>query len=263
MIPNVKFYSAGHFTSRERWRHPVTTRRTWEFIYMTEGEAHIYAGEESFSLKAGDALLLPSGIEHGGSEYSAERVSFIWMHFLAEDAAAEAHLASLPRLVKSVGSTPLPSLARTLLHKSRLSVYKKDLLDTSAALFVLEYETWARVSSLDGGGELVQRVSEWVRINSDKPLTVKDVACEFGYNPDYLSSLFRRKTGGSLKAIIDEGRMNALRTELLTTDTPLKQIAMDHAFADYKSFLKFFTYHEGMTPTEYREACYMTHKNNK
>ena len=263
MIPNVKFYSAGHFTSTGRWRHPVITRRTWEFIYLIEGEAHIYAGEESFHIKAGDALLLPAGVEHGGSEESAERVSFIWMHFLTEDAAAEAHLSSLPRLVKSVGATPLPSLARTILHKSRLSVYKKDLLDASAALFVLEYETWSGKCALDKGGALIQRVGEWVRINSDKPLTVIDVADEFGYNPDYLSSLFRRKTGGSLKSLIDEGRMNALRTALLTTDTPLKQIAMDHSFADYKAFLKFFTYHEGMTPTEYRESCYMTHKNNK
>ena len=94
MIPKLKFYSAGHFTSVGRWSHPVTTRRTWEFIYMIEGEAHMYTGSERFTAAAGDAFLLPADEEHGGTSDSDGRVSFIWLHFLASDADASALLAS-------------------------------------------------------------------------------------------------------------------------------------------------------------------------
>ena len=223
----------------------------------------MYTGSERFTAAAGDAFLLPADEEHGGTSDSDGSVSFIWLHFLASDSDASALLASLPRLISSVGSTPLPSLARTLLHKSRLALYKSEVLDAAAALFVLEYGTWGADVSEKEGGELIHRAREWVRINSDKPLSVTDVAAELGYNADYLSALFKRKSGESLKSYIDSMRMNALRTQLLTTDLPLKSIAADFGFQDYKAFLKFFTYHEGMTPTEYREACYMTHKNNK
>ena len=223
----------------------------------------MYTGKESFTAVAGDAFLLPADEEHGGTAESGGRVSFIWLHFLASDSEASALLLSLPRLISSVGSTPLPSLARTLLHKSRLALYKSEVLDAAAALFVLEYEAWSISAIKAEGRELIHRAREWVRINSDKPLSVSDVAAELGYNADYLSALFKRKSGESLKSYIDSMRMNALRTQLLTTDSPLKNIAADFGFQDYKAFLKFFTYHEGMTPTEYREACYMTHKNNK
>lgn len=223
----------------------------------------MYTGGERFTAVAGDAFLLPADEEHGGTADSDGRVSFIWLHFLASDADASSLLASLPRLIFSVGATPIPSLARTLLHKSRLKLYRSELLDTTAALFTLEYEAWAEEVGGGEGKALIQKIREWVRINSDKPLTVTDVAAELGYNADYVSSVFKRKTGESLKSYIDTVRMNALRTQLLTTDIPLKSIAADFGFQDYKAFLKFFTYHEGMTPTEYREACYMTHKNNK
>jgi AraC-like DNA-binding protein len=230
---------------------------------MIEGEAHMFTGDEHFTAHSGDIFLLPSDEEHGGTADSEARVSFIWMHFSAVDSTASAYLSSLPRIIPSVKETPIPSLSRSLLHKSRFLLYKHDVLDATAALFAMEYETWGAAVSKEEGRELIHRAREWVRINADKQLTVTDVAAEFGYNADYLSSLFKRKNGESLKSYIDAMRMNALRTQLLTTDKPLKNIAIDFGFQDYKAFLKFFTYHEGMTPTEYREACYMTHKNNK
>ena len=263
MIQGVKFYSAGHFTSNGKWRHPSTTRQTWELIYMIEGCAHLYSGENTFTAKAGDVFLFAPGFEHGGTEYSEEIVSFIWMHFTCTDAKTKELISSLAHLIPSVSATPIPSIARTLLHKSRLSFYNREVLDVTTALLILEYQAWAGERLREDGRELIQRVREWVRINSDKLLTVNGVAEEFGYNPDYLSTLFRRKTGGALKSLIVDMRMNALRTQLSTTDLPLKRIAMDFEFQDYKAFLKFFTYHEGITPTEYRESCYMTYKNNK
>ena len=223
----------------------------------------MYTGDERFKAHPGDVFVLPADTEHGGGGDSDGRVSFIWMHFSVADSAASDFLSSLPRIIPSVKETPIPNLARTLLHKSRLSLYKQDVLDATAVLFALEYETWGADISEKEGGELIHRAREWVRINSDKQLTVADVAAELGYNGDYLSALFKRKTGESLKSYIETMRMNALRTQLLTTDAPLKKISSDFGFQDYKAFLKFFTYHEGMTPTEYREACYMTHKNNK
>ena len=109
----------------------------------------------------------------------------------------------------------------------------------------------------------MNKIREWVRINSEKPLRVSDIAGEFGYNVDYLARIFKKITGISIKTFINDMRMNLLRNQLLSTDLPLKRIASDFGFDDYKSFLKFFTYHEGVTPTEFRESCYMTHKNKR
>ena len=50
---------------------------------------------------------------------------------------------------------------------------------------------------------------------------------------------------------------------LLETEHTLAEVADLSGFTDYKLFLKFFKYHEGMTPTEFREVYYSQHTNNR
>ena len=115
----------------------------------------------------------------------------------------------------------------------------------------------------DNTAPLAIRVREWVRINSDRRLDVGQIADHFGYNPDYLCRLIRANYGCSLKELIAEHKMNDIKKQLLNTDHTLLQIASDLGFADYKQFLKFFRYHQGMTPTEFRSVYYSTHTNNR
>lgn len=264
MLEDVKFVSAGHFTSREFWKHPVIKISTWEFLYVTEGEVHIYEGQCEFSLRAGDAMLLAPGVEHGGVRKSRSRVSFIWIHISCDGKESINYLSSLAKPLRSVQTTQIPMMARQLLHRASHTIYSEDMLDMTAWLFVMEYALFAQKRDIPSeSGELVNRIREWVKINSDKKLSVYSVAEKFGYNEDYITRLFKNKSGLPLKSFIDDMRMNFLRAQLLTTDKPLKQIALDSDFDDYKAFLKFFTYHEGATPTEFRKSCYMTHTNNK
>ena len=261
MIKNLKFKSAGHFSTKEKWRHPRPAVSSWEMIYMIEGEAHLFEGEDRFSVSAGDAVLLSSGVEHGGFEFSYSPTSFFWVHVTADGEASSA-LSELPRIMRSADMTQIPVLARQLLHRANHPAYTSEIKDLAATLLFSEYEVFA-VENADGGDNLVNGIREWVRINSEKPLRVADIADELGYNVDYLSRVFKARTGISIKLFINNMRMNFLRNQLLSTDLPLKRIASDFGFEDYKSFLKFFTYHEGMTPTEFRESCYMTYKNNR
>lgn len=42
----------------------------------------------------------------------------------------------------------------------------------------------------------------------------------------------------------------------------MQEIAAKSGFSDYKLFLKYFRYHEGVTPSEFRSAYYKIHTNN-
>ena len=261
MIKNLKFVSAGHFTSNGKWRHPSAIVSTWELIYMIEGEAHLYEGERRFDAASGDVFIFAPGIEHGGVEFSRGTASFFWVHVSA-DKEASLILSSFPKVMPSVKHTQIPILARQLLHRASHSVYSSEIRDLFATMLFAEYEVLAK-ETVTVGDALINKIREWVRINVEKPLLVCDIAREFGYNEDYIARIFKERVGMPLKAFINDMRMNALRNQLLSTDLPLKRIASDFGFADYKTFLKFFTYHEGITPTEFRESCYMTRKNNK
>jgi transcriptional regulator GlxA family with amidase domain len=134
----------------------------------------------------------------------------------------------------------------------------------SAQLILMEYESIATLSDEYGkDSRTAIKIEEWIRINSDRPLSVSAVAEHFGYNEDYISKLFRRESGVGLKAYIDSMRLLRIKGLLSTTAFPLQKISDECGFEDYKAFLKFFTYHEGVTPTKFRTQCYMTHDNNR
>ncbi|MBQ2780616.1 MAG: helix-turn-helix domain-containing protein [Clostridia bacterium] len=62
---------------------------------------------------------------------------------------------------------------------------------------------------------------------------------------------------------MDEGKILLIKNLLLNTNATLTEVASTCGFEEYKYFLKFFKYHENMTPTEFCNIYAKTHINNK
>jgi YesN/AraC family two-component response regulator len=92
---------------------------------------------------------------------------------------------------------------------------------------------------------------------------VADVARQFNYNEDYLSRVFKTFYPDGLKAHIDAVKMQRIKHDLINESISLADISARYSFGDYKYFLKYFKYHEGVSPTKYRQAYYNLHTNNK
>ena len=254
--PSMHYVACGHFTSREPWIHPQRSITTYECILVTEGSVLIEENGVHYELRQGDVLLLEPLLSHGGYAISSDRVSFFWLHMSVSEGLP------WPRKHFSLRELyPAVLLFRQLLHYSTQS-YPQRVCD--ALLLVLSEELNRQSLPQDNPATpLAIRVREWIRINSDKHLDLSKVSDHFGYNADYLSRLIRRNYGCSLKELIAEYRTKEIKKQLLTTDLTLAQIASATGFENYKQFLKFFRYHEGMTPTEYRAIYYSTHTNNR
>jgi len=252
---------SGKFTSQSVWRHPIANNPTWEIVHMLKGEAYMYEGERVFTASEGSTFLLKPDTEHGGTADSPGEVSFFWMHFFSP-AEHNEKLRSLPQNIEIGSLSQIPLLFRQLLHFSAVSSYPDSVSDSLVGMLVTEYAVQSE--SNPGGHEerLISDICEWIRINSNRKLTAAEVSRQFCYNSDYLSRLFKQRFGVGLKAWIDTSRIELIRNLLLTTDKPLKSIAAETGFDDYKAFLKFYTYHETISPTEVRELYYKTHTNN-
>lgn len=97
--------------------------------------------------------------------------------------------------------------------------------------------------------------------SASRPLTVAEVAAHFGYSCDHLSRLYRREFGCDLKRGIVGARLRHIEALLLNTDYPLKTIAHMCGFGDENALVKFFGYHEGISPTSYRSRFFRVHRN--
>ncbi|WP_077609569.1 helix-turn-helix transcriptional regulator [Clostridium sp. Marseille-P2415] len=83
-------------------------------------------------------------------------------------------------------------------------------------------------------------------------LTLKELAEYAGDNESYLSSLFKKMVGINFYKYLNRVRMQRAITELLTTDKPIADIAIDNGFSDVKSFNAIFLESFQKRPSEYR-----------
>ena len=109
--------------------------------------------------------------------------------------------------------------------------------------------------------KLFYDVREYIRINVASAPKVSDIARHFGYNADYLSRVFIKNCGLSLKKFIDRQRMDCISGLLQTTLMSLKEIAAATGFDDENALIKFFGARSGCSPTAFRNRCYESHTN--
>lgn len=252
---NAIFSGAGKFTSREDWTHPILENKTIELIVVTEGDFELWENGNVYKLTEGDIIFLDADKVHKGVGISHERVSFYWLHFYFPNGERIdiKHLT-----LKEV--YPVTLLCRQILHYAAQR-HSQDVMNSLICVLLFEIDLQnVKKEPLDS---LAERIVEWIRINSDKQLISSDVAERFGYNEDYITRLLKKEYGCGLKQMINNKRVEYIKYLLSESEVTLTEAAYKSGFADVKLFLKFFTYHEGITPTEYRRIYKTGHTNNR
>lgn len=85
-------------------------------------------------------------------------------------------------------------------------------------------------------------------------IDLPQLADEVGYSSYYLSALFKKETGKSIKAYINEQKLEAAKILLRDTDIGIAKISERLAFVSPSYFGALFKQYTGMTPKEYRRT---------
>lgn len=131
-------------------------------------------------------------------------------------------------------------------------ITEKDLFSTLDKALNLDSST----SNSDADAKTMGKTDEikkYIETHFHEDLTVKGIADTFGFNPDYLSNLFRKTEGVTLTTYITNIRMEKACQMLLESDAPVYYIAHKVGYNDYQYFHRVFKREKDMTPCEYRE----------
>lgn len=106
----------------------------------------------------------------------------------------------------------------------------------------------------EAGGDRspVQRAMDYIRRNIDRDLSRAEIAEAIYLNPEYLSRLFKKETGGSLGDYIIAEKMRAAQSLLADTNIPVSIIASKVGYSNFSYFSQVFKKHTGLSPVEYR-----------
>ena len=244
MLESVKNCGVGKFVSRGAWIHGERVIDSYEIIFVTKGEVFIKEADVRYHIKQNEILLLEPGLCHAGYKHSQD-TEFFWLHWYGE----------LERL-KGFKHRKFEDTYNTVLYFRQMlsaKVMQRDseYIDCLTRLVLMEVCRSLDTDRLRSANPVVERACAWIRANLCAGITEEQVAAHLGYNTDYLRRLFKSAYSKTVKQYINERRMEFIKEKMLADSLSLKEIAAAAGFSEYKYFLKFFKYHEGLTPSEF------------
>lgn len=121
----------------------------------------------------------------------------------------------------------------------------------ATALF--EYAKQQNIVTLHGN-DFENKIKPFVKENLQADLSTKSLCDAFFLSPKQLYNTFIKATGLSPKKYVTEQRVIHAKNLIMTTDTPLPQVAEKVGIADYNYFIKVFKSYDGHTPLYYRKT---------
>ena len=252
--PQIHFDYAGLFQTEKPWRHPDRIGKNYEIIYVTRGEIYLCEEKREYRLQKGQALILSPEKRHFGFRDS-EQVGFYWVHFSLTE-------GTLPFAQRFFERFENSYLFKELLHCNNLP-QKPEYLVNSLLLHILSELCHLSEEENTRYDSNAEKIYEWIRSNATARLTVARVAEQFGYSSDHLSRICKKNYGVGACELINRFLISRGRELLCNTNGYVKEIAWELGFSDDKAFIGFFRYHEGCTPTEFRNRFSKIHMNSQ
>ncbi len=105
-----------------------------------------------------------------------------------------------------------------------------------------------------GETNLIEQMTLYIARNYHRSIRLADIGEAVGLHPDYANTLFKKAFGHTLNIHLTMERITQAQRLLLTTDTPIVQIAYACGFNSISCFNSAFLKFNGCTPRNYRKS---------
>ncbi len=244
----------------------------YEFYLYLQGNAVISVETDSFHLTEGDLLLVRPGELH---------------RCVVNDATPyERVCVNLPETVIQNLSSPTTSLFEYLHSDTKTGFRIAHLSFTERDSFVHLTDEFITLSSSDEYGSdlakvscmisflllvnqifsnnsgtkktnltptLVKNIMYYIEAHLTAKITLSDLSRELGYSGNYLSSVFKKHTGLTLRNYILDQKIEAAKSLLLSGHSVSEACSLA-GFNDYANFIRSFKQSVGISPKKYRNT---------
>ena len=253
MLDDVKNCGVGKFVSHGEWIHPDRIIDSHEIIFVTKGEVFINENGVEYAVRPDEILLLDPDVRHFGYRPSTN-TEFFWLHWYGPA------VPDVPRHGRMENPYCILLYFRQMIN-ARIMQRDSEYMDCLARLVLLEVAYG--MGETAAVNPVAQKAAAWIEANCCNGITEAQVADYCKYNVDYLNRLFKSVYSKTIKQYINDRRMEYIKELMLCDNVPLKQVAAKAGFEEYKYFLKFFKYHENITPTEFYKQYAYVHINSR
>lgn len=230
-----------------------------ELYAVLEGEVEVFVNDRRRVLRAGEISVAFSYDAHG---YRSVRTSEVAYLIVPTDLLHEfLPLFSVPR-----GGDPFVSdgeVFRRVYDAFREIEGGTDALLVRGYVYVILGTVLGRLPREERSDpadlRLPARVLLYVGEHFGEELSLGDLAAHFGYNPSYLSRLFRETFGVTFGQYLTTVRLRNVILLLRAGEHSVTAAAMESGFGSMRNFYRVFSSEFGCTPKEYLAAARSSH----
>lgn len=101
---------------------------------------------------------------------------------------------------------------------------------------------------------VIQKVKKYIELGYKDNITLTEVAEKLGFHPNYLSTLFKQKTGTTFSDYLRKIRINKAIELMRSTNMKLYEIAIAVGYSDTAHFYRAFKKETGIAPGYYQKS---------
>jgi AraC-like DNA-binding protein/quercetin dioxygenase-like cupin family protein len=252
----------------------------FEFHFIPKGKGRVVIGDNAYDLREGLFYLTGPDVVHEQHFDKNDPMHELCLHCAIEplgadhneaaggwdDALEEREAEECIRLLQTM--PPVPELDRYQAMGCFLDAYRA-LEEQSVGFYTSMKQSIiqillraARVHAAPKSGvPIPQRdmndhrfrlAAQFIEDNESRPITLEDVAERVHVSPRQLQRIFRSEGRTTFRDWVEHVRLQRICAELLQTDRPIEEIALDHGYANPNYLYPVFKHKFGITPTAYR-----------
>ena len=268
LVHSVSFVWLGKFVApSSQWIHTARKLHEYELMVVDSGILYIANEEHSYEVHPGEYVLMrPCQFQHG---YQASQCSFHWIHFVYNESFndLEGDYIEIPEHGK-VGDLERISKILSQIYYVWQNYSDPHYASYLVTTLLMEVNDQNLLYDLDAPrtnapvighkrplktGQLSRRIEAYLKWNCSITTHISDVADYLGYSEKYLSNVFKKETGKTIRRYLDEQIVERGKESLLTSDYTVAQIGYSLGFSDTQNFSRIFKKISGLTPTEFRK----------
>lgn len=238
----------------------------YELLCVVAGTIELCVDGERMVLSTDDMVLLNPNEGHATLGMEAGSMAMVIhidpVFFAGYFEHAEREAFTLRSCGEAMGDTRFSQLRLALCRLMELGLeaagpdihYDAELFGL-AALIATFPRTQLAAAAYKPGGEAgsMARLTRYIDKHFQERVTLNDLARFSGYNPAYISQLFKSEAGINFSEYLMRVRLAKATTMLSAGSARVADVALAAGFPDVKSFGLAFKRTFGVTPTEYRK----------
>lgn len=238
----------------------------YEITFICSGKGTFFIDGRGFEVKRGDIILNKPGQVHEGLADSIDPFRYFYIGFLFCDEGDDEDC--IYRRIKDIFDTAsypvtqdMYNIESAFLRMYREIVepdeYSNPLIKNYMSEIVLLTSKHYKDSIKTAGEyeirqELIDEIINYIDLNSDRLIKISDISSHLGYSSSYISHVFSRKMGMSIKDYCENLRLEKALKLLKESNKTISEIAEKLSYSSVHSFSKAVKAKFGASPSYFK-----------